>query len=301
MLVLLEGQIAPGLPFLRRLHWIVTPDPTSEKNVARLFDALSGAGVRPGELWRHTSPYRGLAAMEQKDSDYFFGRARETVEVIQALAANPDKIPILLGNSGVGKYSLAQAGVLARLIRQAWPETIGNSNVWPDLFRNSRRWCFLTLRPGTEPVRWLVEVFLETWQLDRTSTEWPERRAEWSDKLIAGKLTLRDLVDQTKRRDAELQHAEPASYLIYIDQGEELYVRAEAQQRRRFSELLKQGVADPRLHALMSMRSDFLGELQKDEPLYSVHQQINVPPMREDELRELVESARRASFGPLRV
>ena len=42
MLVLLEGQIAPGLPFLRRLHWIVTPDPTSEKNVARLFDALSG-------------------------------------------------------------------------------------------------------------------------------------------------------------------------------------------------------------------------------------------------------------------
>ena len=38
----------------------------------------------------------------------------------------------------------------------------------------------------------------------------------------------------------------------------------------------------------MSMRSDFLGELQKDEPLYSVHQQINVPPMRRDALLELV-------------
>src|SRR5271166_4197469 len=27
LVVLLEGQTAPGLPFLRQLHWIVTPDP----------------------------------------------------------------------------------------------------------------------------------------------------------------------------------------------------------------------------------------------------------------------------------
>src|SRR5215472_15215008 len=47
VLMLLEGQIAPGLPFLRQLHWIVTPDPASEKDVARLFDAASGSGTRP--------------------------------------------------------------------------------------------------------------------------------------------------------------------------------------------------------------------------------------------------------------
>src|SRR5262245_28118080 len=77
IMVLLEGQTAPGLPFLRRLHWIVTTDPSSEKDLARLLDAASGSSTRPGELWRHTSPYRGLAAMEEKDSDYFFGRERE--------------------------------------------------------------------------------------------------------------------------------------------------------------------------------------------------------------------------------
>src|SRR5215469_6074788 len=85
ILVLLEGQTAPGLPFLRRLHWIVTPDPSSEKDVARLFDAATGSGTRLGELWRYTSPYRGLAAMEEKDSDYFFGREEKTVEVITSL------------------------------------------------------------------------------------------------------------------------------------------------------------------------------------------------------------------------
>src|ERR1700689_5507174 len=44
IVALLEGQTAPGLAFLRQLHWIVTPDPTSEKDIARLFDAVSGGG-----------------------------------------------------------------------------------------------------------------------------------------------------------------------------------------------------------------------------------------------------------------
>jgi formylglycine-generating enzyme required for sulfatase activity len=38
----------------------------------------------------------------------------------------------------------------------------------------------------------------------------------------------------------------------------------------------------------MSLRADFFGELQKDEPLYKIHQQINVPPLREAQLRDVV-------------
>src|SRR5580700_1132665 len=110
IIVLLEGQSVPGLPFVRRLHFVISADPASEKDVARLYDAASGGGTRPGELWRYTQPYRGLEAMEEKDSDYFFGRKRETVEVLSALAAAPDRLPVLIGNSGVGKSSLVQAG-----------------------------------------------------------------------------------------------------------------------------------------------------------------------------------------------
>jgi hypothetical protein len=45
VLMLLQGQTAPGLPFLRQLHWIVTPDPASEKDLARLpADASKCAG-----------------------------------------------------------------------------------------------------------------------------------------------------------------------------------------------------------------------------------------------------------------
>ena len=286
--MLLEGQTAPGLPFLRRLHWIITPDPSSEKDVARLFDAASGCGTRPGELWRYTSPYRGLAAMVEKDSDYFFGREGKTVEVLKTLAAAPGQLSILLGNSGVGKSSVAQAGVLAALKRQTWPERTDSAPEWPDVFQESRRWCFLTLKPGTEPLKALVETFFDTWQLGATDPERVKQQNGWIELLRDGKAMLGDLLDATERRYKELDQTKPPAFLLYVDQGEELYVRAEERQRHRFSEVIAQGVADLRLYMLMSMRTDFLGELQKDEPLYKVHRQINVPPLREAELREVV-------------
>jgi hypothetical protein len=180
--------------------------------------------------------------------------------------------------------------VLAALKRQAWPEGLARpAPAWPEAFKDSRRWCFLTLKPGIEPVRALVEPFLGTWQFDAVDPRRAELLSSWVSKLIDGEVTVRDLLDATEARYRDaLYQPKPPSFLLYIDQGEELYVRAEARQRRRFSEVIAQGVADPRLYTLMSMRADFLGELQKDEPLYKVHRKVDVPPLREAELREVV-------------
>ena len=61
-------------------------------------------------MWRYTSPYRGLAAMEEKDSDYFFGRERETVDALSVLAAASNRLSC---------YSVIRASVSPRLHRQA--------------------------------------------------------------------------------------------------------------------------------------------------------------------------------------
>jgi formylglycine-generating enzyme required for sulfatase activity len=287
VVVLLEGQSAPGLPFLRQLHWIVTPDPASAASVGRIFDAAAGDGGRPEEPWRYTSPYRGLAAMTEADADFFFGRGDKTVEVIKALEATPDKLPVLLGNSGVGKSSLAQAGVLAALVRQAWPETAA-AGPWPHTLGQSRGWCVLTLKPGTEPVRALVEPFIRIWQFDPTDPRRDTRLNEWIEALVEKRGTLRGLLNATEARLQEQGRSKPSAFLLYIDQGEELYVRAEARQRRRFSELLPEALADPRLRALMSLRADFFGELLNDAPLQDVSRKIEVPPLREAQLLEVV-------------
>jgi formylglycine-generating enzyme required for sulfatase activity len=288
ILILSAKRPAPGLPFARQLHWVTTEDPASEATIGKLLDAASGPAQRPGELWRFTRPYRGLEAMTEANSDYFFGRERETFDVINALASEKGKLPILLGNSGVGKSSLAQAGVLAALLRQGWAEQVKNAGLWPTVFAHSRHWCFLTLRPGAEPIRALVQPFISAWQFDTTDPRREERLNEWSDGLGLGTASLRGLLDATQDRLHELGQVPPPSFFLYIDQGEELYVRSEKQQRRRFSEIVAAGLVDPRLCALMSVRSDFFGELQKDAALFGIHRQINVPPLGEAELHEVV-------------
>jgi hypothetical protein len=155
-------------------------------------------------LWRHTAPYRGLTAMTEADSDFFFGRTAETVEMIRALESVPPSLPVLIGNSGVGKSSLAQAGVLAALARQGWPEGAAHAGLWPQAFRHSRSWCVLRMRPGAEPVKALIEPFLRTWQFDPTDPLWARRRAQWTGDLLDGKLALRDLLDATEQRYHEL-------------------------------------------------------------------------------------------------
>jgi formylglycine-generating enzyme required for sulfatase activity/cellulose biosynthesis protein BcsQ len=287
VLVLLEGQTAPGLPFLLQCPWVITSDPASEKTVARLIDSAAGGGAFQGNRWRYTAPYRGLAAMTEADADFFFGRARETVEVIEVLAAMPDKMPLLIGSSGVGKTSLAEAGVLAALLRQSWPQT-ATFMPWPNALNDSRRWCVLKFRPGTDPVRGLVDSFFRIWRFDATDPGRLSRVAEWTEGLLQQKVTLSDLIDATERRLEDLRDEHPRGYLIYIDQGEELYVRAEEHQRRCFAELVAKALGYRRVRAMMSLRSDFLGELQRDEWFFAVHRLINVPPMGRAELLEVV-------------
>ena len=286
IVVLLEGQTAPGLQFLRRMHWIITRDPGSERDIGRIFDAVAGRGTSPGELWRYTSPYRGLEAMEEKDSDYFFGRKRETVEVLNALAA-PDRLPVLIGNSGVGKSSLAKAGALAALKRQAWPEQAAGANEWPGIFKDSRQWCFLSLKPGTDPLKALIDSFLDVWQFEAEYERVREQKG-WVELLLSSEATLSDLIEATEHRRAKLDQPKPPAFMLYVDQGEELYVRSGEPQRRRFSELLGQALPDPRLRTMMSLRADFLGHLQSDSPLFKARQQIDVPPLGKEELREVV-------------
>jgi formylglycine-generating enzyme required for sulfatase activity len=288
IVVLIEGNTAPGLPFLRRLHWIITSDPTSDADLARIFAAVQGAGEMPGELWRYAAPYRGLAAMTEEDSDYFFGRTRETIEVLEALAV-PGRLPVLIGNSGVGKSSLARAGVLAALKRQAWPgEPDHQAREWPHVLRGSRQWTFLTLRPGTEPVKALVKAFIDGWQFPATDPQRIERQSHWTRLLLDGRGAFGDLMDATEERCRELNQSTPAGFFLYIDQGEELYVLANASEGERFSAIVAQGLADPRLRAMISLRSDFLGRLQNDAPLFKPRQQIDVGPLDEQELRKVV-------------
>jgi Novel STAND NTPase 1 len=179
----------PGLPFLSTLDRIEAPVGADDEVLHRLLAALKGGGVAAATpLWKLVNPYRGLFAMAEENADYFYGRESETQAALNVLAAKPNRIPILIGASGVGKSSVAQAGVLSALKSMRWPgaQRMANSG-WPDALRDSRAWAFITMRPRDAPLRELAAAFIQLWQLDLTDPTQASKVDEWTEGLRAGR------------------------------------------------------------------------------------------------------------------
>jgi formylglycine-generating enzyme required for sulfatase activity len=105
--------------------------------------------ARPGALggtqqqraaFQFVSPYRGLSSFGEQDADLFFGRKAEVVELLQILRAEP--VVAVVGDSGSGKTSLLQAGLIHAVRREG--------------LAGSDRWKIVTLRPGYRPAQALL-------------------------------------------------------------------------------------------------------------------------------------------------
>jgi hypothetical protein len=269
---------AANLPGLSQLHWIETTEPTAPEPLGLIVAALtSGSVPEPAEPWRIINPYRGLLALEEQDADFFFGREMETATVLDTIIAKPGRLVTLIGNSGVGKSSLVQAGVVGSLKRQRWP---GDAKTWPAALKDSRAWAFLSMKPGDDPVGALVSAFASLWFSDVTDPDRIARRNKWTELLKKGEAGLAELIATTEARfKNELGLVPPPRTFLYIDQGEELYARAPKDEIKCFSKVIAKGLGDPRLMVMTSQRSDYYGHLQANEVLFPLTERIDVPPL----------------------
>ena len=295
LVAIVTADRAPGLPFLRQLHWIETRAPEADPALSRIVGALKGDAIAPTlEAWRTVNPYPGLPALTEANADFLFGRDAKTVEIIDAIAgsAEPRQLITLIGNSGVGKSSLMQAGVIPALKRQRLPrEAVAT---WDPRLTDSRAWAYLVLRPGERPIRALAAAFVNQWFEDPTDPARLARIDAWEERL-QGKGCLAELVDAgiTCFHDAGINA--PKRILLYIDQGEELYASGTPRESiRRFSELLADGLADARLIALTSLRADYYGRLQENETLFPISRRIDVLPLTSQELETVLREPARA-------
>jgi formylglycine-generating enzyme required for sulfatase activity len=271
---------AANLPGLAQLHWIESTEPAAPEPLAKIIGALQSKELpKPPEPWRAINPYRGLVALDEQDADFFFGRDRETGDIVNHMIAKPGRLIALVGNSGVGKSSLVQAGVIGALKRQRWP---GGAHAWPDTLKDSRAWAYLSMKPGEDPVGALVSEFTSLWFPDATDPQRISRREEWTTLLREGKGRLADLIEATDKRFRDaLSLTPPLRVFLYIDQGEELYARSKAEHRKRFSEIIAEGLAScpQRLIVMTSQRADYFGELQANAALFPLAELISVAPL----------------------
>lgn len=94
-------------------------------------------------------PYKGLAAFEEVDAEFFLGREALVKEMVDRLRGNPRFLAVV-GPSGSGKSSVVQAGLFPALRRGEVP--------------GSEDWHLLSFRPGADPHAALSTAGLDSYE-----------------------------------------------------------------------------------------------------------------------------------------
>ncbi len=240
-----------------------------------LRDAPSSQVAVPTEYWTTHSPFRSLQIFGPEDSWLFFGRDRDTGELLTRLGRAPTLA--VIGNSGSGKSSLLQAGLIPALRRGRFRF----DGTWVD------SWRIAVFRPSAAPFDYLAETL--PGQLAPELSE--ASRAELTDyckkKLPGGGEALRNVIAQVARG---------AHVLLVADQFEELFtlVPDPATRARYIDSLLASAGLDGAVpvHLVLALRADFYGHCL-DHPKLSAclsTNLYNVPLMSPPQLREAIEN-----------
>lgn len=211
------------------------------------------------------SPYRGLRRFESGDRALFFGRRHSVALALQRLRQGFEAgCPFLLisGASGVGKSSLARAGILTSL------EQLPDDSDW--------RTAILDLQEvgPTDLVGALASALGLFWP-DRALTAQP-------DPAVFAARVKEDLRGRSLR---------PARWLLLVDQMERLFtLGATAEAIDAFARTLAALTASQSVWIVATIRPDFLPQLSAVPALTALVRggDFTLLPPRREELREII-------------
>jgi WD40 repeat protein len=201
----------------------------------------------PRGVAEEQNPYPGLAAFQERDCDWFYGRERAIADVVTRFCEQP--LVAIVGPSGAGKSSFVRAGVIPALKRE---ET----------------WESFVVRPGARPLAAIADLLLQhSWSRSDNSTPEPHNGAGKLQRDAVGEqlLTAPGFLGVQLRARARRRRER---VVLFIDQLEELYTLAAPAERQAFWACLS-GVADDigsPVRVIVSMRSDFLDRIAEAPP-----------------------------------
>ncbi|PIE81551.1 MAG: hypothetical protein CSA11_04230 [Chloroflexi bacterium] len=215
------------------------------------------------ELDDSLCPYLGLRTFGYSQHSIFFGRNHIIEEMIERLKYS--RFLALVGPSGSGKSSVAQAGLIPRLQDGA--------------LHGSKSWRYYPpVIPGADPQASLAHTLKPK---DVDTQEWLESVKTNSEK---DSTYLVNLIHEGG--------SEPA--VLVIDQFEELFtVCHDEQKQRAFILTLLNLIQMPNIRhtVIITMRADLESQLVQIPALQSEYEkaQIRVPAMKANEMREVIE------------
>ncbi|MFC1959467.1 SUMF1/EgtB/PvdO family nonheme iron enzyme [Chloroflexota bacterium] len=199
------------------------------------------------DLWPG-SPFPGLRAFTPADAPIFYGRGRETDDLVK-LITNGSRFVAVVGASGSGKSSLVGAGLIPRLHDNAIPG--GKDWILPDYVRNTDnsgrgKWTGSRFTPdelGTgDPFAAFATTLLDLGAFDKATLA----------RLREDPTALDDLCQTMLQGKPDW-----AEVLFFIDQSEELFTSVHEEHRAAFANLLTQMAHTDRLRVIVTLRADF--------------------------------------------
>ena len=212
------------------------------------------------------NPYRGLLPFETAHRALFFGRSAEVRLVVERMCSQ--RFVLLAGESGVGKSSLARAGVLPAIAEGG--------------LRDERAWTIWSQVPGRRPLTTLVHALTTRLGADE-------------DTL------LRDLEREdfaAVSRWLRKQHLDGAGLVLFFDQLEELVTVADPQEAARTSAFLASlAERTPGVRILATARGDYLAPLAALPGLGALIERslCIIRPLQAEAVREVVLAPARAT------
>jgi WD40 repeat protein len=250
-----------------------------EEAFHRLVCGIRGVepGVAPGHaIYEGQCPYRGLRVFDVDDAPLFFGREaliewllnelRRTTETQQV-----NRFLAILGSSGSGKSSLARAGLISALKRDAIP--------------GSSRWPVAVCRPGPDPVESLAVALSKTLAIGQSASELTGLISELqkSEKLLH--LTACRFLPE---------NAVDIRLVVLVDQFEEVFTLCRKDELRNAlvaNLLYAAKVAQGQTLVILTMRADFYAKCAANAELAAAlsDHHFLVGPMSDDEMRRAIE------------
>ena len=224
------------------------------------------------------NPYKGLLAFQEQDCDHYFGRTREIdalwnrVRNLHQQDATLRLLPVY-GPSGSGKSSLIRAGLIPALNKRPLP--------------TQERARIAVLVPGDDPLYSLAIVIAKIVTNDPN----PVLKADEFKQILNQKKD--GAYSGLKRIAYGLPEIAKCPLIVLVDQFEESYSLCKnIQERDAFIGNLLYAVSDKTqyISAIVTMRSDFLGETHKHPELNRLfsNQGYLVPTMHKLALREAI-------------
>ncbi|MGQ0602462.1 MAG: nSTAND1 domain-containing NTPase, partial [Anaerolineales bacterium] len=235
------------------------------------------------------SPYKGLEYFDEKDAENFFGREVLTTQLAARL--HDERVLIIVGASGSGKSSVARAGLL------------------PAMRREAGRVIAPVLIPGNAPMMALAASLLPLYDSSLTETDKLIESRKLATALRNGDLSIADVAERVRQATPNFTRL-----LLVVDQFEETFTLCKDEaERKAFIDCLManspspdagDGVATLRgggWGLVLTLRADFYAFCEPYPTLRAAleNRQAYIGPMTADELRRAIEApAERGGWKP---